>query len=209
MSELTRGFEEYFPLPWSIETDEDESFFMITPARGSSFLDFGTIKLPKNANVRDILNYMVRCSNLMPEAIEIIKLACFSPCKDLCKYAKNGAPSIDLPECDDCPEGAYYERAKAFLAKLEGRRNRMSDFELLQRIIASRFYIENSDEVKPEDNFKNDLMSDWLGMIELIEDVEHEFSISIPDAEFDKIKTVHDLIECIERAKGGAEDERD
>ena len=85
----------------------------------------------------------------------------------------------------------------------------MSDFELLQRIIASRFYIENSDEVKPEDNFKNDLMSDWLGMIELIEDVEHEFSISIPDAEFDKIKTVHDLIECIERAKGGAEDERD
>lgn len=80
----------------------------------------------------------------------------------------------------------------------------MSDFELLQRIIASRFYIENSDEVKPEDNFKNDLMSDWLGMIELIEDVEHEFSISIPDAEFDKIKTVSDLMQCIERAKGGA-----
>ena len=33
---------------------------------------------------------------------------------------KNGAPSVDVPECDDCPEGAYYERAKAFLAKLEG-----------------------------------------------------------------------------------------
>lgn len=80
----------------------------------------------------------------------------------------------------------------------------MSDFELLQRIIADRFYIEDYGEIKPEDNFENDLMADWLGMIELIEDVEHEFSISIPDAEFDKIKTVSDLMQCIERAKGGA-----
>lgn len=85
----------------------------------------------------------------------------------------------------------------------------MSDLELLQRIIADRFYIEDYGEIKPEDNFKNDLMAEWLDMIELIEDVEREFSISIPDAEFDKIKTVHDLMECIERAKGGAEDERD
>ena len=85
----------------------------------------------------------------------------------------------------------------------------MSDFELLQRIIADRFYIEDYGEIKLEDNFEADLMVDWLGMIELLEDVEREFSISIPDAEFDKIKTVHDLMECIERAKGGAEDERD
>lgn len=82
----------------------------------------------------------------------------------------------------------------------------MSDFELLQSIIADRFYIEDYGKIKPEDKFKNDLMADWLGMIELIEDVEREFSISIPDAEFDKIKTVGDLMGCVERAKGGAED---
>ena len=83
----------------------------------------------------------------------------------------------------------------------------MSDLELLQRIIADRFYIEDYGEIKPEDNFENDLMADWLGMIKLIEDVEREFSVSIPDAEFYKIKTVHDLMECMERAKGGADDE--
>ena len=78
----------------------------------------------------------------------------------------------------------------------------MSDFELLQRIIASRLGIEDSGKVKPEDNFENDLMADWLDMIELIGDVECEFSISIPDVEFDKIKTVSDFMGCIGRAKG-------
>ena len=82
----------------------------------------------------------------------------------------------------------------------------MSGLELLQRIIADRFYVEDYGKIKPEDNFKNDLMADWLGMIELIGDVENEFSISIPDAEFDKIKTVSDLMGCVERAKGGAKE---
>lgn len=85
----------------------------------------------------------------------------------------------------------------------------MSDFELLQRIIAYRLDIEDSGEVKPEDELEGDLMADWLDMVELIEDVESEFSISIPDAEIDKIKTVSDLMRCIERAKGGAKDEGD
>lgn len=83
----------------------------------------------------------------------------------------------------------------------------MSDLELLQRIIADRFYIEDYGEIKPEDNFENDLMADWLGMIELIEDVEYEFGIHISDTDIDSIQTVKDLMECIERAKGGAEDE--
>ena len=78
----------------------------------------------------------------------------------------------------------------------------MSDFELLQRIIASRLGIEDSGKVKPEDNFENDLMADWLDMIELIGDVECELSISSPGAESDKIKTVSDFMGCIGRAKG-------
>ena len=58
-------------MPWNIETDEDESFWMITPARGSSFLDFGTIKVPKYADVRDVMNYIIQCANLMPEAVTL------------------------------------------------------------------------------------------------------------------------------------------
>ena len=83
----------------------------------------------------------------------------------------------------------------------------MSDFELLQRIIASRLGIEDSGEVKPEDNFENDLMADWLDMIELIGDVEYEFGIHISDTDIDSIQTVKDLMECIERTKGGAKDD--
>lgn len=106
---MKRDFEKYFPLPLS------NGFSKFIAANGDT-LDVNIL-----ADRHDeFMNYIVQCANLMPEAVEIIKLACFSPCRDLCKYAKNGAPSVDVPECDYCPEGAHYERAKAFLAKLEG-----------------------------------------------------------------------------------------
>lgn len=124
MSELTRVGEQAFPFPWNIsfygdgvhyiETDSDRGFW-IMEEKGD-----GSTKQPDSAEGRAAMKYIVSSANLMPEAVEIIKLACFSPCRDLCKYAKNGAPSIDVPECDYCPEGAFYERAKNFLAKLEG-----------------------------------------------------------------------------------------
>ena len=143
------------------------------------------------------MNYIIQCANLMPEAVRLLNEAL-----RIIEKACIACANIDAYHCGFCGREETTQEIKEFLAKLEGCC--MSDFELLQRIIADRFYIEDYGEVKPEDNFKNDLMSDWLGMIELIEDVEHEFSISIPDAEFDKIKTVSDLMQCIERAKGGA-----
>ena len=82
----------------------------------------------------------------------------------------------------------------------------MSDLELLQRIIADRLDIEDSGEVKPGDNFENDLMADWLDMIEIIGDVEYESGIHISDTDIDSIQTVKDLMEYIEWAIGGAEE---
>ena len=117
---MKRDFEEYFPLPFHIEEDEMGQLRTLCPASGTAFMDFGIVEGPLDFDGYDVQEYLVKCANLMPEAVEIIKMACFSPCRDLCKYAKNGAPSVDVPECDYCPEGAYYERAKAFLAKLEG-----------------------------------------------------------------------------------------
>lgn len=114
---MKHDFEEYFPLPWTIQRKGTWEHINSHNGEGLNicimpYTDFE----PKKA----ARQYLVQCANLMPEAVEVIKMACFSPCRDLCKYAKNGAPSVDVPECDDCPEGAYYERAKAFLAKLEG-----------------------------------------------------------------------------------------
>lgn len=118
MSELTKDFEKYFSLPLKY----DDVHGRITDNNGIPILipDYMGMSIEQSENDELMIDYVVRCANLMPEAIEIIKLACFSPCRDLCKYAKNGAPSIDVPECDYCPEGAFYERAKDFLAKLEG-----------------------------------------------------------------------------------------
>ena len=123
MSELTKSFEQEFPLPFHIEEDETGQLRTLCPASGTAFMDFGIVEGPLDFDGYDVQDYLVKCANLMPEAVEIIKMACFSPCRDLCKCAKNGAPSVDVPECDDCPEGAYYERAKSFLAKLEGGAN--------------------------------------------------------------------------------------
>lgn len=112
---MTKDFEKYFPLPWNIETDEDESFWMITPARGSSFLDFGTIKVPKYADVRDVMNYIVQCANLMPEAVELLKAA---------QETMNEACTVcaeDLGErCAICDREEIDRRITALLAKLEG-----------------------------------------------------------------------------------------
>ena len=113
---MTKDFEKYFPLSWEVKIIDTATFIQSEFEPGEHTIKFNADNI---AHV-DALEYMVKCANLMPEAVEIIKMACFSPCRDLCKYAKNGAPSVDVPECDDCPEGAYYERAKAFLAKLEG-----------------------------------------------------------------------------------------
>ena len=126
MSELTKSFEQDFPLPFHIEEDETGQLRTLCPASGTAFMDFGIVEGPLDFDGYDVQEYLVKCANLMPEAVEIIKMACFSPCRDLCKYAKNGAPSVDVPECDYCPEGAYYERAKAFLAKLESE---VDDYE--------------------------------------------------------------------------------
>lgn len=105
---MKRDFEKYFPLPWKVETDEDGTFWMIAPAQGRSFLDFGTIHVPKNANVCDVMNYIVLCANLMPEAVAIIK--------DLCDAAMAADSSIRGLEMTE----KVIQRAEALLAKLKG-----------------------------------------------------------------------------------------
>lgn len=113
---MKHKFEKYFPLPWDIETDEDESYWMITPARGSSFLDFGAIKVPKFADVRDVMNYIILCANLMPEAVELLKDT-NTKLKRLCEIC--GTENIGN-ECIRCTMPGLVTRVDALLAKLEG-----------------------------------------------------------------------------------------
>jgi acyl carrier protein len=54
------------------------------------------------------------------------------------------------------------------------------------------------EEVKAESSFVDDLKADSLDVVELVMEFEDEFGITIPDDDYDKIKTVGDAITYID-----------
>lgn len=54
------------------------------------------------------------------------------------------------------------------------------------------------DEVSQTSSFVDDLKADSLDIVELVMALEDEFDIKIPDEDYDKIKTVGDVITYIE-----------
>lgn len=75
----------------------------------------------------------------------------------------------------------------------------MSDIESkVKAIIVDKLGVEES-QVTPEASFAADLNADSLDTVELIMDFEKEFNISIPDEDTQKISTVRDVIEYIEK----------
>ena len=55
-------------------------------------------------------------------------------------------------------------------------------------------------EVTPEKLFVDDLDIDSLSMVEIATMAEDKFSISIPDAELSKLKTVADVVDFVAKA---------
>lgn len=66
---MKREFEKYFPLPWHIEEDEAGQLRTLCPASGEAFMDFGIVEGPLDFDGYDVQEYLVQCSNLMPEAV--------------------------------------------------------------------------------------------------------------------------------------------
>ncbi|NQY68075.1 MAG: acyl carrier protein, partial [Flavobacteriales bacterium] len=65
-------------------------------------------------------------------------------------------------------------------------------------IIVDKLGVSES-EVTPNANFTNDLGADSLDTVELIMEFEKEFNIAIPDDEAEKIGTVGEAIDYIEK----------
>jgi len=65
-------------------------------------------------------------------------------------------------------------------------------------IIVDKLGVEES-EVTPTASFTNDLGADSLDTVELIMEFEKEFGITIPDEAAEKIGTVGDAIDYIEK----------
>ena len=78
----------------------------------------------------------------------------------------------------------------------------MSDIEeKIRNIICEQLDVAEEDVVQTA-SFVDDLGADSLDQVELIMAMEEEFDVSIPDEDAEKIGTVKDAIEYIEKAMG-------
>ena len=76
----------------------------------------------------------------------------------------------------------------------------MSTFETVKRIVVDQLQVA-ADDVKIDSTFIDDLGADSLDIVELIMAFEEEFNIEIPDEIAEKIKTVKDAVDSIEKEK--------
>ena len=74
----------------------------------------------------------------------------------------------------------------------------MSVQEKVKKIIAEKLSVDMS-EVVPEASFVDDLGADSLDLVELIMSMEEEFEVDISDEDAEKIVTVQDAIDYIEK----------
>jgi len=67
-------------------------------------------------------------------------------------------------------------------------------------IVAEQLGVDK-EKISPETSFVNDLGADSLDTVELVMELEEEFDISIPEDAAEKIGTVGQAIEFIEKAQ--------
>ena len=73
--------------------------------------------------------------------------------------------------------------------------------EKVKKIICEQLDVAE-DDVVPKASFVDDLGADSLDQVELIMAMEEEFDVSIPDEDAEKIATVQDAIDYINKALG-------
>ena len=71
-------------------------------------------------------------------------------------------------------------------------------FDKLKEIIVEQLGVEE-DAVTPEANIQEDLGADSLDIVDLIQTIEDEYDLSIPDEAVEEIKTVGDIVNYIEK----------
>ncbi len=69
-------------------------------------------------------------------------------------------------------------------------------FERVRELVVSKLDVDE-DEVTMDASFQDDLGADSLDVMELVDDLEREFGITIEEDDLDKIKTVGDAVRYI------------
>ena len=57
----------------------------------------------------------------------------------------------------------------------------------------------SADSIRPEQEVVKDLGADSLAVIELMMALEENYGITLPESEIEKIKTVQDIVDMMER----------
>ena len=68
----------------------------------------------------------------------------------------------------------------------------------VKRITKEQLDVDEKD-IKPESTFIDDLGADSLGLVELVLAFEEAFEIDIPDEDTEKIRSVQDAVDYIEK----------
>jgi acyl carrier protein len=79
----------------------------------------------------------------------------------------------------------------------------MSEVETKVKEIIMEKLGTSEDKITPEASFRNDLGADSLSTVELMMELEEVFGVDIEDEEAEKIQTVKDAIEYIEKKVAG------
>ena len=71
----------------------------------------------------------------------------------------------------------------------------------VKKIVVNQLSV-NEDQVTPEAKFIEDLGADSLDQVELVMALEEEFGVEVSDEDSEKLTTVGDAIEYIEKKQG-------
>ena len=78
-------------------------------------------------------------------------------------------------------------------------------FDKIKEIVIEQLGVEE-DVVTPEANIQDDLGADSLDIVDLIQTIEDEYDLSIPDEAVENIKTVGDIVAYVEKNASVDED---
>ncbi|CEK14692.1 acyl carrier protein [Chthonomonas calidirosea] len=71
-------------------------------------------------------------------------------------------------------------------------------FDRVRKVLLDRLDV-TEEEIVPEASLVNDLKADSLDVVEIVLRLEDEFTIDIPDEDAEKIVTVQDIVDYIDK----------
>lgn len=73
-------------------------------------------------------------------------------------------------------------------------------FEFVKNLLVENMQVDES-KISREANIIEDLGADSLDIMDIVNDIEKEYDITIPQEEYENLRTVGDVIDFVEKQK--------